>query len=327
MMEEGRAYTPGSSFRARAEAQQRRFRAQVLKIGHGEHAHWLSEDDADRGANFYGRAYTEVLARADTGKGVDRARTLVNMLSSQAMCFNIFGNLQTGEGLAIATKALRRFLPTIREVKRIHIEYTPSNAIFGDQSGRGGVDCDALIEYGATNGGGGLLAIETKFVEVEFSTCSFRKRTAKAGTHRDSCPQGTCHGQDFSGCLYASKKGYRYWDQSLQLGTLKPSLLRGCDPCPFGGGLWQLWVNHTLVHSEAHERHLQAAAFAVCAPEGNDALLKGGETIAAFRNVLTDPASMLLITLEDLVGALASSVGPDRFWQDWVDYLRQRYLV
>lgn len=327
MIDEGMAYTLGNSFRARAEAQQRRFRAQVLQLGYGEHAHWLTQKDALRGANFYGRAFAEALARAEERKGVDKSRTLVNMLSSQAMCFNIFGNLRTAEGLAIASKALNAFLPWLKEVKRIHLEYTPSNAVFGDQSGRGGVDCDVLIEYETTQGRGGLLAIETKFVEEEFSTCGFRKRSGKVAARLACCPEGTCHRQDFSGCLYASRKGYRYWDQSSHLGTLKPEVLRDGIPCPFGGGLWQLWVNHTLVHAEAKERHLQEAAFAVCAPMDNDALLKDGMTISAFRNALTVPASMLFIAIEDLVGALALSIGLGQFWQDWLVYLRQRYLV
>jgi hypothetical protein len=321
MIEEGKAYTAGNSFRARAEAQQRRYRAQELQLGHGEHAHWLKKEDAERGANFYGHAHAEVLVRAAERKGVDKARTLVNMLSSQAMCFNIFGNLRSDEGLVIVAKALRKFVPTIQEVKRIHLEYTPSNAVFGDQSGRGGVDCDVLIEY-STATAGGLLSIETKFVEEEFSICGFRK---KAGP--GSCKEGTCPREDFSGCLYASKKRYRYWEQSKGLDTLKPGILRGDSACPFGGELWQLWLNHTLVHAVAHERQFQEASFAVCAPRGNDALLKGGETIAAFRNLLARPASMLLITLEDLVDTLESSIGPGRFWQDWIAYLRQRYLV
>lgn len=328
MIIEGKAYTLGNSFRARAEARQRRFRAQELQLGYGTHAHWLKKEDAEWGANLYGRALAEVLVRADGGKGVDTDRTLGNMLSSQAMCFNIFGNLRTEEGLAVATRALRRFRPSIQEVKRIHIEYTPPNAVFGDQSGRGGVDCDVLIEYDAPQGKRGLLAIETKFVEQEFSACAFRKRAGITSPGVASCKEGTCHREDFSGCLYAGKKkGYLYWDWSSKLGTLNADVLRGDSPCPFGGGLWQLWVNHTLVHAEAHDRQLQEAAFAVCAPRGNEALLKGGETIATFRHLLTNPASMLFIPLEDLVDALELSIGPGRFSQDWVAYLRQRYLV
>ena len=326
MIEEGKAYTIGDSFRAQAEAQQRCFRAKVLQLEQGDHAHWLRKTDAEEGKNFYGRAHCEVLARAKGRKGVDKSRTLVNMLSSQAMCFNIFGNLRTPEGLLVAATALRRFVPTIRDVKQIHLEYTPDKDVFGDQSGLGGVDCDVLIEY-STEHGGGLLSIETKFVEVEFSNCAFRKRAGKGDGRLASCPKDTRHREDFSGCLYASKKHYRYWDQSRQIKTLKPEVLRGGFSCPFGEGQWQLWVNHTLVHAEARKRGLQEAAFAVCAPKGNDDLLKGGQTIGAFRNLLTNPRSMLLITVEDLVDALGQSIPQSPFWRIWSDYLRQRYVV
>ena len=86
MTDEGPPYTRGNSFRARAEAHQRRFRAQVLALGHGTHAHWLTDQGAQRGANLYGHAHRELLARAGAGKGIDKSRTLGNMLSSQAIC-------------------------------------------------------------------------------------------------------------------------------------------------------------------------------------------------------------------------------------------------
>lgn len=141
------------------------------------------------------------------------------------------------------------------------------------------MDCDVLIQYAAANRDG-LLAIETKFVEEEFSTCGFRRK----GTNTPSCAAASRPGVHFSGCLYASRKNYRYWDQSRRIQTLRTNVLGGQDSCPFGGGLWQLWVNHTLVHAEANERGLKEAFFAVCAPRYNQALLKGGETIAALLN-------------------------------------------
>jgi hypothetical protein len=199
-----------------------------------------------------------MLAWAEAGKGVDPSRTLGNMLSSQAMCFNIFGNLRSDEGLDLAARALRPFLPTIQDLKHIHLEYTPSNEILGDQTGRGGVDCDVLVEYRTVNGGGPL-AIDTKLVEPDFSSFGFRGNRKT----RPSCPDGTSPGADFGGCLYASRKGYRHWHQSRVLQTLRPDLLGGQAPCPFGSGLWQHWVNHTLVHAEARRRGLQEASFAV----------------------------------------------------------------
>jgi hypothetical protein len=326
MIDEGRVYTRGNSFRARAEADQRRFRAHVLKIESGKYGHWLTEEDGNRGMNFYGDVFDAMLTRFAQGKAGDITRAKTNMLASQAMCFNIFANLQDKEGLAVATIALRKLVPTIRAVRRIHLEYTPPNEVLGDQSGLGGVDCDVLVEYDCASGSG-LLAIETKFVEEEFSTCKFRQRAAKGGHRLDVCQPGTCPRPEFVGCLYHAKKGYRYWQRSLECRTLKQAVLRGERPCPFSDGQWQLWVNHTLVHTEAKRRGATEAIFAVCAPGGNAELLKAGKTIDGFRAVLNKPSTMRLITLEKLFNALddACKQFPQR--RVWVAYLKLRYGV
>ena len=60
-------------------------------------------------------------------------------------------------------------------INDIEIEYTPSKTIFNDQSGKGGVDCDALLQYWGDSGKRSILVIETKYVETEFSICGFRK--------------------------------------------------------------------------------------------------------------------------------------------------------
>ena len=125
----------------------------------------------------------------------------------------------------------------------------------------------------------------------------------------------------------AARKGYRYWDRSREMETLKADALAGDAPCPFGDGMWQLWVNHTLVHAEARHRALQEATFAVCASRNNEALLKGGQTLNTFRSLLTNPASMKFISVEDLLNALEESIGPGQFWQDWISYLKGRYCV
>jgi len=55
-MDEGPVYTKGESFRARAEAQQRHYRANVLKVGHGKYGHVLSKEAASAGMNFSKRS-------------------------------------------------------------------------------------------------------------------------------------------------------------------------------------------------------------------------------------------------------------------------------
>jgi len=119
----------------------------------------LDDEAAASGANFLSvTAFEAAKARRARGKGVAE-RTFNNMLSSQAMCFNIFAPL--ARDLELAARVLGQVIPGVREVAGIEIEYTPSNDIFDDQTGRGGVDCDVLIDA-TLNGGTAVIAIETK---------------------------------------------------------------------------------------------------------------------------------------------------------------------
>jgi hypothetical protein len=165
-------------------------------------------------------------------------------------------------------EALATFIPVVHAVDRITIEHTPKRVLFNDQVGVSGVDCDVLVEFRDVAGAKGVLVIETKFVEPEFSVCGFRKKGAKR-----PCPLTIkIVGEDGAACGY-SKKGYLYWKRALEEGTLVIDRVhRAAGGCPFDGPAWQLWVNHTLAHAEAARREARYAYFAVCAPSDNKAL-------------------------------------------------------
>ena len=174
----GKVHTTGNSFRARAEARQREYRANVLKADPGDYGHFLDQGAAERGLNFIlPIAFEAAQVRQAKGKGVG-ARTFENMLSSQAMCFNLFEPLRNDLGLA--AEVLSRFVPVLVTVTGISIEHTPDKGIFRDQSGKGGVDCDVLVEGADADGKGIVIVIETKFVEPEFSTCGSVRRSPLA---------------------------------------------------------------------------------------------------------------------------------------------------
>ena len=120
--------------------------------------------------------------------------------------------------------------------------------VSGQQTGRGGVDCDVLVE-GQTSRGKLVQVIETKFVEPEFSICGFRKG-GRAKKGQEVCPDDVAVPEDRNACLYVRKKGYAYWQRTDQHHLLAPDALppRGC---PFGDARWQLWVNLALAHEEA----------------------------------------------------------------------------
>jgi hypothetical protein len=280
----------------------------------------LDELAATEGRNFVvPAAYEQANVRAAAGKGVNEKRTFSNMLSSQAMCFNVFSPLASDLGLA--ARVLGPFFPGMAEIRSIAFEYTPSNSVFGDQSGRGGVDCDLLVDGLWDDGSNAVITIETKFVEPEFSNCSFRK-PGRAAKGKAICPDDVPVGADRGRCLY-SAKGYGYWRQTERLVTLGAGALPGAG-CPFGGPEWQLWVNHTLAHAEADARGARHAVFAVCAPAANAALLRDG-ILDTFQVRLANPETFRFLPLDDLVGHIGSVASERPGLRAWADGLVARY--
>lgn len=319
-------YTTGNSFRAKAEAHQRHYRAQILNIPYETWGHILGEKDANTGKNFVNRAaFKAAEDRKTLGKGI-AARTFNNMLSSQAMCFNMFTLLDQYKSMAV--KALEPFFPSLYQVDDIIIEHTPSVDIFGDQSEVGGVDCDVLLHGKTEIGRPIIIVLETKYVEREFSTCGFRRKKRKLD--QQNCPENielTGHKEN---CLYKQKKQYKYWERTERYALLKPDALpeRGC---PFSGPLWQLWVNFTLAHAEAERADNGEAYFGIIAPHGNKELLTGdgsSGTIADFKRLLQHPEKVVYIDSDRFILSiqeLAKSVSLDV--SQWADSLASRYIL
>jgi hypothetical protein len=317
----GPVATRGSAFRARAEARQREYRTEVLGVGWSRYGHILDEQAAAAGRNFIlSQSHHAARDRASRGKGV-ADRTFNNMLSSQAMCFNVFAPL--ADDLDLAYEVLQPFLPGLRAVHNINFEYTPPNDVFGDQTGLGGVDCDLLVEAELQDGAGAVVTIETKFVEPEFSICGFRRPGRKA-KGQPVCPDGVPVRANPRACLYEFRKGYRYWEQTLRLRTLAPGALPEVS-CPFGGPEWQLWVNHTLAHAEAERRGANHAVFAVCAPTANHALLGAG-VLDSFLARLARPETFRFIPLEGLIAQIETAVARrEAQLRPWGAGLTRRY--
>ena len=310
----GPASRVGAGFQARAEARQRRYRAEVLGVGHAEYGHWLDDEAAGEGANFVvPGCHRAALDRQAAGKGV-APRTFNNMLASQTMAFNVFTPLAADPDLA--TSVLAPLVPGLLAVRRIIPEYTPEAAVFRDQRGTAGVDCDLLIEA-TLDVGRVVIAVETKFVEEEFSTCGHRK--AKKRKLGRACPEDVPVGTSRSACAYQGSNRFAYWQRADEHATL---LTLPATGCPFGGPFWQLWVNHTLAHVEAARRGADHARYMVCAPSANDALLRGGRVLSSFRALLAKPETVGFLGLDDVIARIAQiGRGPP----GWVEGITARY--
>lgn len=320
-IDEGLAYTKGNSFRAIAEARARKYRAEALHlVDYDGYGHRLTDEDGNQGANFLPSLRHDILRaiqeRSDNKKGVDRRRTLKNMLSSQAMCFNLFVPLNRDGGLA--KRLLNHFVDGMNSVDGIEYEYTPENSIFGDQSGTVGVDCDVLVDYTAREGAKGLVVIETKYVESEFSLCGFRKSGQK-----DPCPTPTTVKDDYSNCRYHYKKNYNYWKIAEESGLYRMKEIRS-RPCPFGGPLWQLWTNLSLAYALARDKRYSAFTYAVVCPKGNTKLSRGNKVFSDFASLLRTPDVFKVIHLED-IGRILKNESTLQKCGPWVSEFIERY--
>ncbi len=179
----GPQYAGDPPFRARMRRHQSWYRAEVLKRPCGigpfhsstsRYGNMLTRSDGAAGQNFLTPEVFEVaLDRLRRGGGmVEEYRLLHNMLSSQPMCFNLFGMLR--HDLGLATKLWRGFLgDDVDEVTRVEMEFNPApkSEYLDDNTA-----FDAFVEYRRSDGRLGFVGVETKLTEP-FSQTEVDKHT------------------------------------------------------------------------------------------------------------------------------------------------------
>lgn len=105
----------------------------------------------------------EVLdAERSRGKLFGQPRIFNDLLSSQPLCFNLFGELK--RNLSLASRILRRLVPNkIKTVHRIEFEHSPGRRDPRYTADRSAFD--VYVEYESIGGKKGLLGIEVKYHE------------------------------------------------------------------------------------------------------------------------------------------------------------------
>lgn len=120
--------------------------------------------DAPEDANFLtDAAASAARRRLETGGGgiVSEARLRRFLLSSQPMCFNLFGHFQDHARRDALLAWVRRHDGRASQITRVEIEWAPPPAEHFD----GGSAFDAFVEYRIGDGAEGFLAVECKYHE------------------------------------------------------------------------------------------------------------------------------------------------------------------
>lgn len=168
----GPQYERDNRFAARMRLHQSWYRADVLQVPWGtgpgpkstrELGNMLAREEGAKGMNFLTAQIFEVAKQrlAEKVGTVDEYRLLHNLLSSQPMCFNLFGPMV--DDLGLATRVFRKLVPGgVDRVTKIAIEYAPEPAseYLSDRTA-----FDAFAEFIRPDGSRGFLGIETKLTE------------------------------------------------------------------------------------------------------------------------------------------------------------------
>ncbi len=292
----GPQFSGDAPFAARMRFHQSWYRTTVLGVpcGTGPQAssrsfygNMLDGPSGAAGLNFLSpQIYAVARERISRGGGVERFRCLHNMLSSQPMCFNVFGPL-VGD-LDLASRCMRALLPTgVDRVTEVRIEYAPAPAheYLGDRT-----SFDAFVAYLRPDGEAAFLGIETKLTEplspVEYQKHAYARLTECDGSlwRRDAWPT----------------MSLSEWNQ--------------------------LWRNHLLVDALCQHPRSPHGKYGHSVLVRHPSDPGVATVVAKYRSFLVSPdASFCDWPLDTLVDAFSSACVTDDE-RAWIDAFRLRYL-
>lgn len=198
------------------------------------------------------------------GKLFGQPRIFDDLLSSQPMAFNLFGELQAN--LDLASRAFARLTNgRVRQVTAIEFEHAPGRGdlrFTGDRSA-----FDVYVEFTSNSGTRGFIGIEVKYHE------GLGDRPAP---HRP-----------------------RYDEVAAAMGSFKLGVCELLREKP----LQQIWRDHLLAGSLLLERRSDfgEGIFVFLYPEQND---RCARAVALYRGCLTDTSTFRAWTLDEVVGVL-----------------------
>ena len=220
------------------------------------------------------------------GKVYKRPRIYNHLLSSQPLCFNLFGEL--AEDRALASLVLGDMSKgRVSRVTTIEFEWSPGRGdprYTGDKSA-----FDVYVTYETAMGQCGFLAIEAKYHEnlEKKDKNSYRPRYDEVAAEM--------------GCFHEE-----HLDTLRQVGRRRVNALQ------------QLWRDHLLMGAYRRVNNLDDACSVLLYPEVNTTC---AAVAAAYRQCLSDPHTFEAWTLEAFVSCLRRHTDAE-----WVRLFYDRYL-
>lgn len=254
-----------------------------------------------------------------------------HMASSQAACLNLFvPMLQFPQLAARILSAVKPDLVSIAteelssgyELEAWGGQYCEnSHGFLNDHNLASGTDADIAIAYRDTNNDLNLWLIEHKLSEQEFTTCGASTSPGRTISHKCVPAAEVFHNPTY--CYYSSACNFNYWEMTHDAGELFPPVnFKDDEPCPFMGGLNQLWRNQLLAYAIeiSPKTPFKKVYFSVVHHPENHSL---AASIEKFKVLINQSDRFFTFNSEQIL-AQAFTVAPEL--HDWAAWYRELYF-
>lgn len=284
--------TDPGGFLRRARLHQSVFRAEYLDLPFDTYGNYLTEEDADKGKNFYDGfgIFDAVKKYRNYNKPL-----YSNLLRSEHIPFNFFIPLDKDKNYCkkIVSDILKS---NIASIDRIEIEYAPKPK---EKYLNDGTSFDAYIEYTNSDDTKGMIGIEVKYTEKEY------RLIANSKQEKD-----------------VKDKNSPYFSVTNKCGLFKTNAIEVLPTDNFR----QVWRNHILGESIllADREKFKYFTSLTLFPADNAHFMKTSKEYADL--LKKNDNNFIAFTYENFF-ALLSKYCPDKIYMNWIKYLTTRYIV
>ena len=263
-----------------------------------------------------------------------------NLKSSWMLCANLyfpFRNSRRDRDL-FGSFLRHHVAPQIETLDAIELEYSEDgelhpSQLLGETGGSRGAGQTSPDLGLIVNGGRGLVLVENKFTERDFSACSARRRKGSAerpgNPDPDRCDHALSVARDPCRECHQTAWGRQYWEHLAPVADRK--VLASLPWCPAARRGYQLFRQTALAEGIARSGKYDLTVSAVAVDARNtdlDACLKksGISELGRWETVFKGRAIFAVFTHQQWVNWVREHDREDH-WSEWLSWIGDRYAI
>ena len=263
-----------------------------------------------------------------------------NLKSSWMLCANLYFpfRISRRDRDLLGSFLRHHVAPQIESLDAIELEYSENDELhpsrlLGETGGSRGAGQTSPDLGLLVNEGRGLVLVESKFTESDFSACSARRR--KGSTERpgnpdpDRCEHALAVGQDPCRECHQTAWGRQYWEHLAPVADHK--VLASLPWCPAARRGYQLFRQTALAEGIARSGKYDLTVSAVAVDARNTSLdtclsKSGIPELSRWGTVFTGRAIFAVFTHQQWTGWVREHDRTGR-WSDWLSWIGDRYGI